>query len=366
MTKVEATATGSCARALAGLGLLLSLLISACSQEDGAQPQQQASAREPDADRSSRSQVTPTSAADTTRTPTAPVDASLRGAPLDAAVAPMSMSTDTDAGLDCEHPPEEIDVEAFPTCEQCERARCVPRELVPTHEANLLGECDERRVCVPEALLRTNGVFVPRSCHSLGGAEGRCVSVCVPQVAAQAERLPQDNCVDDERCTPCFEPTTGEPTEACNLSCDPGPTEAPLVFDACCEDRGTCVPSTLAGDAAQSLPTERCDARDGERYVCAPNEKVQDSTYQFPDCTTAVDCSQAEDDVARLGCESGGLGLVALADQPGACVPACVLAERNPTAGIRPSKVYQQSSCGTGEICAPCEIPTVGSSGVCD
>ncbi len=265
----------------------------------------------------------------------------------------------------CDRPREEIDVEAFPECDLCELARCVPQELVHPHEAELLAACDNGRLCVPERLLRTGGAFVPPTCRSLGGAEGRCLSLCVPAVAEQAERLPQDLCDDDQRCAPCVEPTTGEATPACSLSCDTGPAEASVLFDGCCEGRGTCVPAALAGDDAENLPGMECEDR-GEPYVCAPNEKVEDSDYRFPSCKTVVDCTQAEDETAQLGCETGGLGLVPLSDQPGACVPRCILAEREPTAGLHPHRVYQQGSCAEGEACAPCEIPTVGPSGVCD
>src|SRR4029079_12866867 len=41
--------------------------------------------------------------------------------------------------------------------------------------------------------------------------------------------LPRDRCAADERCVPCSDPLTGQPTGACTTSCDV-PADPPFVL----------------------------------------------------------------------------------------------------------------------------------------
>ena len=74
---------------------------------------------------------------------------------------------------------------------------------------------------MPDTLIETGGNFILPTCTSVFGAEGRCLSTCVPQLADTADSLPQDICDENERCTPCFDPLQdgAPPTGACELSC---------------------------------------------------------------------------------------------------------------------------------------------------
>ncbi|HMI93648.1 MAG TPA: hypothetical protein VK509_19880, partial [Polyangiales bacterium] len=132
-----------------------------------------------------------------------------------------------------------------------------------------LPDCEGDYKCVPELLVNTMGKFIAKTCRSLNDAEGRCLSSCIPQVAAQASQLPKDSCAEGELCAPCFDPRTGELTAACTQGCDPGPAEEPKPFDECCDGAGLCVTAALAGEQAASLEAGSCT---GDGLLCAPRE----------------------------------------------------------------------------------------------
>jgi hypothetical protein len=67
---------------------------------------------------------------------------------------------------------------------------------------------------VPDEL--RNGAS-PVTCTSIGGAEGRCLSVCIPQVGENAGILPDDGCQPGQRCAPCVHPLTNQETGACSI-----------------------------------------------------------------------------------------------------------------------------------------------------
>jgi hypothetical protein len=85
--------------------------------------------------------------------------------------------------------------------------------------------------CTPDVFIETGGNFLLEACESAGGAEGRCLSACLPDVAEQAALLPQSTCLDGDLCVPCYDPFTQEETGVCSFTCDPGPTEPPLVLE---------------------------------------------------------------------------------------------------------------------------------------
>jgi hypothetical protein len=225
---------------------------------------------------------------------------------------------------------------------------CVPASLLPADQVDLLADCDATAKCVPDALIETGGLFTPPTCASVGGAEGRCLSACLPDVAGQAALLPTDICQTDERCVPCFDPFDGTDTGACTLSCDAGPTQPPKTFAKCCEDKGggTCLPIRLVGaEAAEQLDAEECQ-EDLEQAgsVCVP-----DALYQAH--------SQGEL-FNPMPCETGFFAQLGGASEEGACLPDCIPEVGN-TFGVA------QTDCEDGWGCVPCTDQNGEDTGAC-
>jgi len=165
-------------------------------------------------------------------------------------------------------------------------AHCVPPALVTDPEqAAQLGMCEDgSSYCVPDTFIETGGKFTADSCTSVAGAEGRCLSLVLPAVADQASLLPQATCEASERCTPCFDPLTGQPTGACTLSCDTGPTQPAVTFAQCCDNRARCVPASAIPDEQEGqLSDEDCEAEPDS--LCVPNEILADGP--FPACAAS-------------------------------------------------------------------------------
>ncbi len=219
-------------------------------------------------------------------------------------------------------------------------AHCLANALVPADMAAQLADCPgAQSKCVPDEFIRSGGNFIPATCESVAGAEGRCLSPALPDVAAQAALLPQSTCTDDHLCVPCFSPLDGSETGACRLSCDPGPTEGPTQLPACCDGRGTCVPASAAGGAADQLGEDVCPEDQG--LVCAPNVFLDGG---FTPAT----------------CETGFIQVIfGSAYAEGRCLPDCLPAVDNFLLG--------RDGCDQGYKCAPCLDPLSGEpSGACD
>lgn len=242
------------------------------------------------------------------------------------------------------------DPELFPTCptEVCGGgAHCVPSAALPADQLDLLADCDGSSKCVPDILIKTNGNFIPPTCRSVNNAEGRCLSSCLPDVAAQSALLPVDTCLADERCVPCYDPVTGESTGACEQSCDTGPVEPPVSFVSCCaeEGGGTCLPIALVGEeSAARLDAEECAALGQAGTVCVPNvlyaAHAQGQLYN-PD-----------------ECETGFFAQFFGASAEGACLPLCI-PEVSDQFGL------SQSNCVDGFQCVPCTDQNGANTGAC-
>jgi hypothetical protein len=153
-------------------------------------------------------------------------------------------------------------------------------------------ECDEGFSCMP--LDWALGVIViPASCRTPHDLEGRCLPSCMPELAGKSARFPQGTCEADFLCVPCFDPLTGEDTEACRIEQDPGPEEPARVLAPCCDDGGRCsAPAALAsfseaelrqlGAQADLLQQDSCS--DAELCVpcadadCCPAEASEPTT----------------------------------------------------------------------------------------
>jgi hypothetical protein len=231
-----------------------------------------------------------------------------------------------------------IEQSTLPACSA--GAHCLANALVPPDMAAQLADCtDGASKCVPDEFIAAGGNFIPPTCESVAGAEGRCLSTALPAVQEQAALLPQADCAADHLCVPCFSPLDSSDTGACRLSCDPGPTEGPSQLPACCDGRGTCVPTAAAGANADRLGEDICPADQG--LVCAPNVFL-DGPY-----TPAT-------------CETGLIQLLFGADYAeGRCLPDCLPDVQNFLIG--------QDDCEDGMKCAPCLDPLTGEpSGACD
>ncbi|MEZ4401688.1 MAG: hypothetical protein R3B06_16800 [Kofleriaceae bacterium] len=238
----------------------------------------------------------------------------------------------------CPHTgPDLIDPANLPACGP--DAHCLSLILVPDEMRSRLAECPASTdKCVPDDFIRTGGAFVPATCASVGGAEGRCLSKVLPEIAAQANLLQQGTCGDNEVCAPCWNPLDQTDTGACHLSCDPGPTMGPTQLPACCDGRGTCVPTSAAGANADRLGQDTC-TDDG--MVCAPN------VFLEPGFVPAT-------------CETGLIqNLFGSRYAEGRCLPDCLPDVANFLIG--------QDGCADGMKCAPCLKPPFGTnSGACD
>lgn len=217
-----------------------------------------------------------------------------------------------------------VDPRLLPVCDVCAGARCVPIAFVSEEQRELFTDC-EGGECVPDLYVATSGEFLLATCRSVGDVEGRCVSICLPSVAAQEGLLPTEGCADSELCVPCYDPTTGEETGACGQGCDPGPTEPPRIFERCCGGLGACVPGDLVpADQRDQLGPDSC-AEPGA--LCAPDE--------------------LNDGSRPASCRS-------LADLEGRCLPLCL-----PEVAAQ-GDTLPQSTCAATHRCVPCFDPTTG------
>ncbi len=267
-------------------------------------------------------------------------------------------------GIACDHPqkpptvlscpwtgPPVVDPATFPACDgACSGAHCVPAANVPPKEQALLQACSGG-FCVPDPLIATAGNFVPKSCTSIAGAEGRCLSTCLPPVAADAAVLPKDVCADGEKCAPCYNPTAQDPTAAtgaCSLGCDKPakppvvlmcpwngpPVVDPATFPDCAPACGGahCVP------AAMVPPAEQAQLAACPGGFCAPDPLIATAgNYVAPSCN-AFAGTPAE----------------------GRCTSVCI-----PSVANKAGELHQHT-CADGTLCAPCYDPFSGAdTGAC-
>lgn len=224
-----------------------------------------------------------------------------------------------------------VDPSAFPACSPaCGGAHCVPSSLVPASEAAQLAKCPGG-YCAPDAIVASGGYGVPATCAPFAGvsSEGRCLSECLPSVAAEGSALVQATCAPTERCVPCIDPFSGKDTGACRLACD-APAKPKTTFPPCCGGSGTCVPgANLDPKRAKSLKQEACPGG-AAAFKCVPDEYLPGSNVPVGSCFTL------------LG--------------KGACVSTCV--DLGFFGGF-----LEQGGCAGGHVCAPCALAPGGTPG---
>jgi len=235
----------------------------------------------------------------------------------------------------CPHQgPPVLDPSTLPACGTAAGAHCLQSALVPQKMQSQLATCPGG-YCVPDVFIEAGGNFIPPTCASLDGAEGRCLNENIPQVAQQASQLPQATCQSYERCVPCYSPLDGSDTGACHLSCDPGPSKPPVLFQGCCSenntDEGKCVPTTMVPSSEQkNLKNDTCSQQPNAN-LCVPTEMLAPS-FKPPACT--------------------GNGFL-IGQYTGVCLSKCL------SFGIQ-GIVLAQGSCDDLHKCAPCTNPLTG------
>jgi hypothetical protein len=238
----------------------------------------------------------------------------------------------------CENPPSEspIPLNTLNVC--CPGAHCLPQAIVEAMQpgaSNLLAGCDGGTgLCVPDQNIATGGLVPPKTCTSVGGSEGRCLSTCVPAVAEKADNLPQSVCDAGELCSPCCDPFTGQSTGACDTTCDPGPSQVcngvPL-FETCCGDgKGHCLDKeSIPDDQENKLHEKYCQ---NDSQLCVP-DVLQDKSWKGSPC----------------------IGHPVFGDPyQGVCLPQCLKL---------PEFFMDANACPEHYICAQCKGPFGGDTG---
>jgi hypothetical protein len=242
----------------------------------------------------------------------------------------------------CPHDgPPVMDVSTLRMCPGCGLGHCLDNGLVPEDKKDMFGACDATSMCVPDAFIETGGNMIPDSCTSLGGAEGRCMSTCMPDVAAKEGLLPRGSCGPEHLCVPCFDPVTGVDTGSCKLACDPGPQKPATLLPTCCGGQGSCLPDTsVSEDDIENLGRVGCD-QDAGANVCVPHALMADD-FKPVACNTVL-----------LGNAFGE------EYRAGACLPSCLPAVD--------SFMINQDGCPANFKCAPClQPPYADPTGACD
>jgi hypothetical protein len=231
--------------------------------------------------------------------------------------------------------PAVVNPTELPACDNggCTGAHCLPSAVVPLAEAGMLAICGSGSTagyCTPDTFIVGGGESVPSSCKPFAGSgEGRCLSACIPQIAAQAGQLQEVTCSSNELCAPCADPFTGASTGACTTACDK-PAQPPFTFPGCCTGAGlpsTCVPTyEVPSSQASSLNQDVCP----NNFSCVPDEYLpapHNAGHPIWTCT-------------------GPLGGAA------ACVNDCAV-------NIPTSWLFGQGSCPNGYKCVSCTLSSI-------
>jgi len=173
--------------------------------------------------------------------------------------------------------PSVFTLTAFPACSPaCGGAHCVPPELVPSEQQSLLAACPGG-FCLPDPIIVAAGNIDPPNCVAFAGttATGRCLSTCLPAVAAQPS-LEQSSCAAGNRCVPCADPITGVSTGACgSMGCDQSAPTPAFKFPGCCSALGVCVPSSQlsVGSLPSYIGPRDCPAG-AANYQCVGPDQI--------------------------------------------------------------------------------------------
>jgi hypothetical protein len=268
----------------------------------------------------------------------------------------------------CKDYPPALNINSYPECCNEGPAHCAPSDLVPEQQKKDLSSCNsgsDPGFCVPDKFLLRGGHYTPKKCKSVGGREGRCLSMCVKSVQKDVASLPRDICEKDERCAPCYDPRTGFGTGACTIGhCDEGPREPPKKFESCGPtakpDAALCVP----GDA---IPIEdRCNFDDkgckaapcksaGE--LCVPRKIIDaGTTFQPKVCHNDLTGFLA---LFKKLFKEPLKAFQAMSDyREGRCLSRCL-----PDVREKADLLGRGGVCDEDEVCVPCFDPEKAGEG---
>src|SRR5262249_17872580 len=247
--------------------------------------------------------------------------------------------------------PDVIDPAKLPDCDTpCAGSHCLPAQYVPTEARALLASCQGGTgFCTPDRIIETNDNWVPTTCASVAGVEGRCLSTCLPEVADKAVVLPDVGCPTGTKCVPCYDPTSSDwqaPTQACSIaSCDM-PHNAPIQI--------TCPWTGLTVISPLGLP-EGAPACAGAH--CLPSEFVPPD--EAPLLTACPGGSCTPDTFIATGGEGVPQSCTAfngVAAAEGRCLSTCIPL-------VSSQSNLEQSNCPGGTKCVPCTYPIVPNEG---
>ncbi|HEY4177937.1 MAG TPA: calcium-binding EGF-like domain-containing protein [Kofleriaceae bacterium] len=223
--------------------------------------------------------------------------------------------------------PAVIEPSVLPSC--CSGAHCLPAAYTPENAKPNLATCTGG-YCVPDAMISTAGNFLPTSCVPFAGTgeantQGRCLSSCLPFVAADQSQLePSTTCGAGKACVSCWDPISGASTGACTMSsCDAAPPTK-YRFPDCCAGLGRCLPKTLIPGAEQgSLGARDCPATAGDVYLCVAADALPGG--------------------AQKTCTVSG-AIIPPNSWTGVCVPDCVIGD---------TTLIPKANCPTNYSCPP-------------
>jgi hypothetical protein len=197
----------------------------------------------------------------------------------------------------------------------------------------------------------------------VSGADGVCLSVCVPQVSQYESLLPQDICAPDERCAPCINPLTQQPSGACLIGTPAAFCGGP-ASGAGASDAGPAAPAACPHTGAPVL-----DPTTAKLTSCDPNggaHCLQKSLVPAAMQSELADCPNAADGmcVPDVFIESGGNFIsptcTSIFGAEGRCLDEVI-----PQVAAQLSQL-PQATCATYERCVPCTNPLDGTTtGAC-
>lgn len=270
---------------------------------------------------------------------------------------------------DCKpFPPEPSILSNYPACCDAGPAHCAPAEYVEADQRKDLNMCSGgKSYCVPDDILMRGGKYQPPTCKSVGGREGRCLSVCVKSIAEQKSTLPVSSCKPHERCAPCYDPRTGMGTGACTVGPCDKPKEAANAFEKCgngADGSGAlCVPNDLVPAVDRCYfdnigcfqNTATCSE---PGTLCVP-QKIIDAgpTFEPKVCTASMSGFLA---LFMTIFSNPFTAFTKMSEYSDArCISKCMKDVReNPSASLLGS-----GSCDADEICVPCYDPMKLSEG---